>query len=215
MFEMKCFGWNSGHGWVWVKLISIQNFKLWLLDHPQSWKRRKNLGIRNRKTSPNSVFLYNYSLVRLVWQNTEELISRPFAGLYKIRLLLRDRKRTKNFRFYLALLQLQLCLQLQQNTMVPVDVDGQISHFCSQGFVPWWQILVNKSEKSDHPQQREPWCFVEVVNKVSVRDKTSSPQHSRYSWVIRFWSTHQNWFSSRNSRENSSSLYGTTRLGQL
>ena len=135
MFEMKCFGWNSGHGWVWVKLISIQNFKLWLLDHPQSWKRRKNLGIRNRKTSPNSVFLYNYSLVRLVWQNTEELISRPFAGLYKIRLLLRDRKRTKNFRFYLALLQLQLCLQLQQNTMVPVDVDGQICHFCSQGFV--------------------------------------------------------------------------------
>ena len=25
--------------------------------------------------------------------------------------------------------------------MVPVDVDGQICHFCSQGFVPW-QILV-------------------------------------------------------------------------
>ena len=33
------------------------------------------------------------------------------------------------------MLQLQLCLQLQQNTMVPVDVDGQICHFCSQGFV--------------------------------------------------------------------------------
>ena len=47
--------------------------------------------------------------------------------------------------------------------MVPVDVDGQISHICSQGFV--------------------------------IRE--------------------QNWFSSRNSRENSSSLYGTTRLGQL
>ena len=39
-----------------------------------------------------------YSLVRLVWQNTEELISRPFTGLYKIRLLLRDRMRTKNLR---------------------------------------------------------------------------------------------------------------------
>ena len=79
--------------------------------------------------------LVDYSLVHLVWPNTEELISRPFVGLYKIRLLLRDRKRTKNFRFYLALLQLQLCLQLQQNTMVSVDVDGQICHFCSQGFV--------------------------------------------------------------------------------
>ena len=44
------------------------------------------------------------------------------------------------------------------------------------------QILVNKSDKSDHPNQQEPWCFVEVVNKVSVRDKTSSPQHSRCSY---------------------------------
>ena len=34
-------------------------------------------------------------------------------------------------------------------------------------FVPW-QILVNKSDKSDHPHQREPWCFVEVVNKVGA-----------------------------------------------
>ena len=42
---------------------------------------------------------------------------------------------------------------------------------------------MNKSEKSDHPHQREPWCFVEVVNKVSVRDKTSSPQHSRCSYA--------------------------------
>ena len=30
------------------------------------------------------------------------------------------------------------------------------------------QILVNKSDKSDHPHQQEPWCFVEVVNKVGV-----------------------------------------------
>ena len=30
------------------------------------------------------------------------------------------------------------------------------------------QILVNKSDKSDHPHQREPWCFVEVVNKVGA-----------------------------------------------
>ena len=59
-----------------------------------------------------------YSLVRLVLPNTEMLISRPFTGLCKIWLLLRDRVRTKNFRNQLALLQLQLCLQLQQNTMV-------------------------------------------------------------------------------------------------
>ena len=30
------------------------------------------------------------------------------------------------------------------------------------------QILVTKSDKSDHPHQREPWCFVEVVNKVGA-----------------------------------------------
>ena len=51
--------------------------------------------------------------------------------------------------------------------MVPVDVDGQICQFCSQVFVRE-QILVNKSDKSDHPHQREPWCFVEVVNKVGA-----------------------------------------------
>ena len=67
--------------------------------------------------------------------------------------------------------------------MVPVDVDGQISHFCSQGFVIREQILVNKSDKSDHPHQREPWCFVEVVNKSEHERKTSSPQHSRCSYA--------------------------------
>ena len=77
-----------------------------------------------------------YSLVRLVQPNTEMLISQPFTGLYKIRLLLQDCLTSRYVRFFLALLQLQLCLQLQQNTMVPVDVDGQICHFCSQGFVP-------------------------------------------------------------------------------
>ena len=35
-----------------------------------------------------------YSLVRLVRPNTEELISRPFLGLLKIRWLLQDRMRT-------------------------------------------------------------------------------------------------------------------------
>ena len=31
------------------------------------------------------------------------------------------------------------------------------------------QILVNKSDKSDHPNQQEPWCFVEVVNRVGSK----------------------------------------------
>ena len=35
-------------------------------------------------------FPFVYSLVRLVWPNTEELISRPFEGLQKIRLLSQD-----------------------------------------------------------------------------------------------------------------------------
>ena len=77
-----------------------------------------------------SQFANMYSLVHLVWQNREELISRPFAGLYKIRLLLQDRMRPKNLRNFLALVQLQLCLQLQQNTIGSVDVDVQICHFC-------------------------------------------------------------------------------------
>ena len=42
--------------------------------------------------------LFYYSLVGLVWPNTEELISRPFMGLWKIWLLLQDRMRTKNLR---------------------------------------------------------------------------------------------------------------------
>ena len=45
------------------------------------------------------------------------------------------------------------------------------------------QILVNKSDKSDHPHQWEPWCFVEVVNKSEHERKTSSPQHSRCSYA--------------------------------
>ena len=43
-------------------------------------------------------FVLNYSLVGVVLPNTEMLISRPFAGQYKIRWLLQDRMRTKNVR---------------------------------------------------------------------------------------------------------------------
>ena len=67
--------------------------------------------------------------------NTEDLFSRPFLDENSIRQLFRDRVNPWPATGGLALLQLQLCLQLQQNTMVPVDVDGQICHFCSQVFV--------------------------------------------------------------------------------
>ena len=82
-----------------------------------------------------------YSWGHLVVPNTEELISRPFLDENSIRQLFWDRVNPWPATGGLALLQLQLCLQLQQNTMVPVDVDGQICHFCSQVFVPCWYRL--------------------------------------------------------------------------
>ena len=50
--------------------------------------------------------------------------------------------------------------------------------------------------------------------KQSERERQNK-QPTAFSVLIRFWSTHQNLFSPRNGREISSSLYGTTRLGQL
>ena len=41
-----------------------------------------------------------YSLVHLVWQNREELISRPFIGLLKIRLMLQDCVTSRQLTFY-------------------------------------------------------------------------------------------------------------------
>ena len=58
-----------------------------------------------------------YSLFRLVWPNTEEPYSRPFLGLSKIRLVLQDHMSPKNLRKNLALFQLLLHLQLQQNAL--------------------------------------------------------------------------------------------------
>ena len=104
-----------------------------------------------------------YSWGHLVVPNTEELISRPFLDENSIWQLFWDRVNPWPATGGLALLQLQLCLQLQQNTMVPVDVDGQICHFCSQVFVTE-QILGNKSDKSDGKHG----VFVEVVNKVGA-----------------------------------------------
>ena len=57
------------------------------------------------------VFLTNckwYSQVRLVWPNMEELISRPFMGLSKIRLLFQDSMNPKYLTFFVP--ALILCL---------------------------------------------------------------------------------------------------------
>ena len=66
-----------------------------------------------------------------------------------------------------------------------------------------------------NPLEKLLWARAtsERQNKSECERNKKHPIASSVS--IRFWSTHQNWFSSRNSRENSSSLYGTTRLGQL
>jgi len=44
--------------------------------------------------------LHKYSLVHLVWPNTESLISQPFMGLSKIRLLLQDPVSPRYVRFF-------------------------------------------------------------------------------------------------------------------
>ena len=85
--------------------------------------------------------MWNYSWPSLVVPYSEEPFSRPFLGENWFWLVLQKRMSTENAVGCLFFSHAHFCLQLQQNTMVPIDVDGQICHFCSQGFVPW-QILV-------------------------------------------------------------------------
>ena len=78
-----------------------------------------------------------YSWPSLVVPYSEELFSRLFLDENQFWWVLQNRMSTENAVGCLFCLSRSLCLQFQQNTMVPVDVDGQISHFYSQGFVPW------------------------------------------------------------------------------
>ena len=57
---------------------------------------------------------------------------------------------------------LQLSLQLQQNSLVHMVLVAGFSN----GFplLRTRRICQRTRGKSDHPHQREPWCFVEVVN---------------------------------------------------
>ena len=129
-----------------------------------------------------------YSCPSLVWSNREELISRPFLGENWFWWVLQKRMSTENAVGCLFCLSRSLCLQLQQNTMVPVEVDGHLVRFLtvvhkdlSSGNKSLWTKVRNLT--IHNPHQQDPWWFVEVVNKVSVRDKTSSPQHSRCSYA--------------------------------
>ena len=120
-----------------------------------------------------SVFVFDfvYSLLRLVWPNTEEPYSRPFLGLSKIRLVLQGHMSPKNDRKNLPLFQVLLHSQLQQNALFQwcwlQDFQMDFSFWGPKVFVKE-QILVNKSDKSDHPHQWKPWCLAEVVNEVKA-----------------------------------------------
>ena len=82
------------------------------------------------------MYFSGYSCPSLVWPNTEELISRPFLGENRFWWVLQNRMSTENAVGCLFFSHAHFWLQLQQNTMVPVDVDGQICHSCSHVFVP-------------------------------------------------------------------------------
>ena len=71
-------------------------------------------------------------LVRLVVPNTEELISRPFMALLKIRWLLQDRMRTWDPHFWVALLNRSLLFcPLHMHTLLPL-LSGHRSRICSE-----------------------------------------------------------------------------------
>ena len=70
-------------------------------------------------------------LVRLVVQNTEELISRPLEGLLKIRLLFQDGMRSLEFRNQLAALN-QSLLSCLTHTIQLLLLNGHSSRICSE-----------------------------------------------------------------------------------
>ena len=132
-----------------------------------------------------STSTYLYSLVGLVWPNTEELIARLWVyersdccsgTIWEPRMLEISCHCSSSFFVY----------NFNNTHWLPWCwlQDFQVDFPCwgPQVFVRE-QILVNKSDKSDHPHQWEPWCFVEVVNKSEHERKTSSPQHSRCSYA--------------------------------
>ena len=157
-----------------------------------------------------------YSWPSLVVPYSEELFSRLFLDENQFWWVLQNRMSTENAVGCLFCLSRSLCLQLQQNTMVPIDVDGQICHFCSQGFVPW-QILVvlNMGNPLENPATNTMGASEYCWSCKQKWEWEKNKQPTAFSVLIRFWSTHQNLFSPRNGQEISSSLFDQTRLGKL
>ena len=122
-----------------------------------------------------------------------------------IRQLFWDRGNPRPATGGLALLQLQLCLQLQQNTMVTVDTDDQISltSICQE-------ILVNKIWSSTSTGTmvfcwscKQSWSWSNANPPVAGLGLPRSQNSCRIE------------FSSRNDRKISSTVYSTTRWSQL
>ena len=61
----------------------------------------------------------------------------------------------------------------------------------------------------------EQWKQCACVGQKKSCSWWTNKQPIAFSVLIWFWSTYQNWFSSTNGRENGSSVYRQTRLGQL
>ena len=81
---------NGGAGAAGIKMVPFNGGALCSLK----LQHHREEGRVNVPVNVNLI----YSLVRLVWPNTEELISQPFMGLSKIRLLLQDSMSPKNVR---------------------------------------------------------------------------------------------------------------------
>ena len=80
----------------------------------------------------------------------------------------------------------------------------------------WWQIHIGPF--GTNPLENLPWApnGQGKLWKTKKSDRESqSKQPTAFSVLMRFRSTNRNRFSPTNGREISSSVYGTTRLGQL
>ena len=153
-----------------------------------------------------------YSWPSLVVPYSEEPFSRPFLGENWFWIVLQKRMSTENAVGCLFFSHAHVCLQLQQNTMIPIDVDGQICHFCSQGFVPWQILVVFK--------RRNPIENITVNTIRTMVSCWSCKQSSGWSYansflkflvLIRSWSSNRILYRPVNGQEMSSSVFCQTR----
>ena len=157
-----------------------------------------------------------YSWPSLVVPYSEEPFSRPFLGENWFWLVLQKRMSTENAVGCLFFSHAHFCLQLQQYSLAPMVL---VAGF-SSGF-PMLRTTSICQGTNPCEQKWEIWPSTTTGTMVfcwsckqSERERQNK-QPTAFSVLIRFWSTHQNLFSPRNGREISSSVFGTTRLGQL